>query len=178
MSNIASGLFQGIPVSTSLSGSSLNDSAGARTQMASIVTGLVVVLTMLLLAPLFSDLPKPVLAALIIDAVVFGMMDVPEMRRLWRIKRFDFWIAVTAISGRPVVRDPGRCRHRHGRVDRWLIYVSTHPHMPELGRLPGSTAFRSLAAFPDGETFPGLRVMRFDGGLLFATRRGACRRLP
>ena len=57
------------------------------------------VLTLLVLAPLFSDLPKPVLAAIIIDAVVFGMMDVPEMRRLWRVKRFDFWIAVLAIVG-------------------------------------------------------------------------------
>jgi SulP family sulfate permease len=169
MSNIGAGLFQGIPVSTSLSGSSLNDSSGARTQMASIVTGLVVVLTMLLLAPLFSDLPKPVLAALIIDAVVFGMMDVPEMRRLWRIKRFDFWIAVTAIVA--VLSFGILVGVVIGMIVSlgWLIYVSTHPHMPELGRRPGSTAFRSLAEYPDGETFPGLRVMRFDGGLMFAT---------
>ena len=67
--------------------------------MASIVTGVVVILTLLVLAPLFSDLPKPVLAAIIIDAVVFGMMDVGEMRRLWRVKRVDFWIAVLAIVG-------------------------------------------------------------------------------
>src|SRR5690349_21540828 len=83
VSNVGAGLFQGMPVSTSLSARSLNDSSGARTQLASIVTGVVVILTLLLLAPLFSDLPKPVLAAIIIDAVVFGMMDVGEMRRLW-----------------------------------------------------------------------------------------------
>ncbi len=76
MSNAAAGVFQGMPVSTSLSASSLNDSSGARTPMASIVTGVAVVLTLLVLAPLFSELPKPVLAAIIIDAVVFGMMDV------------------------------------------------------------------------------------------------------
>jgi MFS superfamily sulfate permease-like transporter len=58
-----------------------------------------VVLTLLFLAPLFSDLPLPVLAALIIEAVVMGMMDVPEMRRLYRVKRFDFWIAIAAIVG-------------------------------------------------------------------------------
>ena len=61
--------------------------------MASVVNGVVIVLTLLLFAPLFSDLPKPVLAAIIIDAVVFGMMDVREMRRLWRVTRSDFWIA-------------------------------------------------------------------------------------
>ncbi|MDH4147086.1 MAG: SulP family inorganic anion transporter, partial [Acidimicrobiia bacterium] len=96
MSNVTAGLFQGMPVSTSLSASSLNDAAGARTQMASMVTGVVVLLTLFALAPLFSSLPKPVLAALIIDAVVFGMMDVPEMQRLWRVKRTDFCIAVAA----------------------------------------------------------------------------------
>src|ERR1700704_4977756 len=50
-------------------------------------------------APLFSDLPKPVLAALIIEAVVMGMMDLPEMRRLARVQPFDFWIAFAAIVG-------------------------------------------------------------------------------
>ena len=60
-------------------------------------SGLTVLLTLLILAPLFSDLPKAVLAAVIIEAVVMGMMNVPEMRRLARVQRFDFWIAVTAI---------------------------------------------------------------------------------
>jgi len=97
MSNAAAGVLQGMPVSTSLSASSLAESSGARTQMASLMTGAAVLLTLLLFAPLFADLPKPVLGAVIIDAVVFGMIDVPGMRRLWRVKRFDFWIAVLAI---------------------------------------------------------------------------------
>ena len=99
VANVGSGVFQGMPVSTSLSASSLADSSGARSQMASVVTGVVVVLTLLIFAPLFSDLPKPVLGAIIIDAVVFGMMDVAQMRRLWRVSRFDFWIATLAIVG-------------------------------------------------------------------------------
>ena len=82
MANVGAGLFQGMPVSTSLSASSLNDHTGARTGLASLTSGVIVLLTLLFLAPLFSDLPKPVLAALIIEAVVMGMMDVPEMRRL------------------------------------------------------------------------------------------------
>src|SRR5689334_18501024 len=81
MSNVAAGLLQGMPVSTSLSASSLNESAGARTPLASLITGVLVLLTLLVLAPVFSSLPKPVLAALIIDAVVFGMIDVAELRR-------------------------------------------------------------------------------------------------
>src|SRR5262249_11977880 len=69
MANVGAGVFQGMPVSTSLSASSLNESAGARTPLASLITGGFLLLTLVALAPLFSKLPKPVLAALIIDAV-------------------------------------------------------------------------------------------------------------
>lgn len=99
MANLGSGLIQGIPVSTSLSASSLNDQSGAKTPVASLTTGVLIILTLLVLAPLFSVLPKPVLSALIIDAVVFGMMNVAEMRRLRHTARVDFWIAIAAIAG-------------------------------------------------------------------------------
>src|SRR4029077_18839527 len=99
MANLGAGVFQGMPVSTSLSASSLNESAGARTQLASLVTGALMLATLIVLAPLFSKLPKPVLGALIIDAVVFGMIDVRELRRLYRVKPFDFAVAVAAIVG-------------------------------------------------------------------------------
>ncbi len=169
MSNVTAGLFQGMPVSTSLSASSLNDAAGARTQLASMVTGVVVLLSLFALAPLFSDLPKPVLAALIIDAVVFGMMDVPEMQRLWRVKRTDFWIAVAAILG--VVSVGVLAGVVVGIILSlgWLVHVSSHPAMPLLGRQPGTSAFRSLEEYPDGETYPGLLVVRLDGELFFVT---------
>ena len=152
MANVGAGLFQGMPVSTSLSASSLNESAGARTQLSSLVTGGLVLATLVFLAPLFSDLPKAVLGAVIIDAVVFGMIDVAELRRLHRVARFDFWIAAAAILGVlsvgvlfgvvvGVVLSLG-----------WLIYVTTRPPMP-------------LLDSPD----PGIAVLRLDGGLFFAT---------
>lgn len=87
MANAGAGVFQGMPVSTSLSASSLNRSSGARTPAASLVTGGLVLATLAVLAPLFSDLPKAVLTAIIIDAVVFGMIDVAEFRRLHRVVR-------------------------------------------------------------------------------------------
>jgi high affinity sulfate transporter 1 len=172
MANAAAGVFQGMPVSTSLSASSLNDSSGARTQMASIVTGVVVLLTLIVLAPLFSHLPKPVLAALIIDAVVFGMIDIPEMRRLWRVKRFDFWIAVAAVIA---VLSAGVLA---GVVIGillslgWIVYVNSLPALTVLGRRRGSAAFRPLDEYPDDETFPGLLVIRVDGGITFVTAEG------
>jgi SulP family sulfate permease len=150
VANAGAGVFQGMPVSTSLSASSLNESSGARTPLASLITGALVILTLLFLAPLFSKLPKPILAAVIIDAVVFGMIDVRELRRLYRVTRFDFWIAVAAIVGVlsvgvlfgvvvGVVLSLG-----------WLVYVTTRPPMPVRGE-------------------DSISVLRLDGGLFFAT---------
>jgi sulfate permease, SulP family len=169
MANVGAGVFQGMPVSTSLSASSLNESSGARSQMASLISGGLVIGTLLVLAPLFSDLPKAVLGAVIIDAVVFGMIDVPELRRLFRVTRFDFWIAIAAIIG---VLSAGVLAGVVIGVALsliWLVYVTTRPPMPVLGREHGTQVFRDLAENADDETFPGIVVLRLDGGLFFAT---------
>jgi len=169
MANIGAGVVQGIPVSTSLSASSLNESAGARTPVASLATGGLVIATLLVLAPVFSVLPKAVLGAVIIDAVVFGMIDVAELRRLHRVTRFDFWVAVSAILG--VLSAGVLAGVVIGAVLSvgWLIYVATRPPMPLLGREAGTQVFRDLEENPDDETFPGIAVLRLDGGLFFAT---------
>jgi len=151
MANVAAGAFQGMPVSTSLSASSLNESAGARTPLASLVTGVLVLLTLLVLAPVFSSLPKPVLAALIIDAVVFGMIDVAELRRLYRVKRVDFVIAAVAIMGVLSVGVLAGVVFGIALSLGWLVYVATTPAIP-------------VIAAEDG-----LVVLRPDGGLFFAT---------
>jgi SulP family sulfate permease len=169
MANVGAGLFQGMPVSTSLSASSLNDRSGARTGLASLSSGVIVLLTLLVLAPLFSELPKAVLAALIIEAVVMGMMDVPEMRRLARVAHFDFWIAIAAIAGTLVFGVLAGVMIGIGLSLLWLISVATRPPMPLLGREPGTQVFRELDEHPADEQFAGVVVLRLDGGLFFAT---------
>ena len=169
MANIGSGLVQGVPVSTSLSASSLSDQSGAKTQIASLTTGVVAVLTMLFLAPVFSDLPEPVLAAIIIDAVVFGMIDIGEMKRLFAVNRPDFWIAVVAILG---VLSAGVLA---GVVIGVLlsifrlVFLSTTPDTKVLGRWPGTQAFGDTGEHEDLITYPGVLVLRFDASLFFAT---------
>lgn len=169
MANLGAGVFQGMPVSTSLSASSLNESAGAMTPVASLVTGALVLLTLIAIAPVFSSLPKAVLGAVIIDAVVFGMIDIGELRRLHRVTRFDFWVAVAAIVG--VLSVGVLAGVVVGVVLSliWLVYVATRPPMPLLGREPGTQVFRDLDEHPGDETFPGVAVLRLDGGLFFAT---------
>ena len=169
LANTGAGLFQGMPVSTSLSASSLNDHSGARTGLASLTSGVTVLLTLLVLAPLFSALPKPVLAALIIEAVVMGMINIPELRRLFRVQRFDFWVAIAAIVGTLAFGVLAGVVIGIGLSLVWLIAVATHPHIPVLARMPHTQVYRDVNEHPDDERVPGLVVIRMDGGLFFAT---------
>jgi anti-anti-sigma factor len=134
-----------------------------------LTTGALVLATLVFLAPLFSELPQAVLAAIIIDAVVFGMIDLAELRRLYRVTRFDFWIAAAAILA--VLSSGVLAGVVIGVVLSlgWLIYVATRPSIPILGREPGTQVFRDLVENPDDETLPRLAVLRLDGGLFFAT---------
>ena len=167
--NIGAGVLHGMPVSTSLSASSLNDRSGARSGLASLTSGITVLLALLVLAPLFSSLPKPVLAALIIEAVVMGMMNVAEMRRLRRVSRFDFSVATAAILGTLVFGILAGVMIGIALSLLWLVYVVTHPQMSTLGRERGTQVFRDLDEHPGDETLPGTVVMRMDGGIFFAT---------
>ena len=167
--NIGAGVLQGMPVSTSLSASSLNDHSGAKTGLASITSGVTVLLTLLVLAPLFSQLPKPVLGALIIEAVVMGMMNLPEMKRMYRVKRFDFWIAVAAIAGTLAFGVLAGVVIGIGLSLLWLVGVATQPQMPLLGREPGTQVFRDVLDNPHDDLVPDVIVVRLDGGLFFAT---------
>jgi anti-anti-sigma factor len=169
MANVGAGLFQGMPVSTSLSASSLNDHTGAQTGLASLMSGVIVLLTLVALAPLFSDLPKPVLAALIIEAVVMGMMDVPEMRRLAKVQRLDFVIAIFALMGTLLFGVLAGVMIGIGLSLVWLISVATRPRMPLLGRESGTQVFRELDDYPADQQYPGIVILRLDGGLFFAT---------
>ena len=167
MSNISSSLVQGIFDNGSLSKSPVNDEAGARSQISNLAQAFLIILTLLFLAPLFSALPEAVLGAIIIEAVVMGMMDVSEMKRIYRVKPIEFLAAVAALLG---VLTFGILQGVVIGVVLsiiWLVAASALPYIPELGRKPGTHAFFDLKQHPDGQTFPGLTILRFDGGLFF-----------
>ena len=167
VSNVASSLFQGIFDNASLSKSPINDEAGAKSQVSNLAQAAFIILTLLFLAPLFASLPEAVLGAVIIEAVVMGMMDVGEMRRIRHVKRFEFFTAMLALLG---VMTFGILQGVLIGVILsiiGLVAVSARPYIPELGRKPGSDAFFDLEEHPEAETYPGLRIVRFDGGLFF-----------
>ena len=167
MANISSSLVQGFFENASLSKSPVNDQAGARSQMSDLAQALFIIVTLVFLAPLFSDLPEAVLGAVIIEAMVMGVMDVNEMKRLFHIKRFDFYGALAALLGVLTFGILPGVAIGVALSFIWLVAVSALPYIPELGRKPDSDAFYDLKQHPEGQTYPGLSILRFDGGLFF-----------
>ena len=141
MANVTSGLFQGINVAGSLSKSSVNDASGAKSEVASLAQGVFVVLTLLFLAPLFADLPEAVLGAIVIQAVVFGLMDVKALKRIYRLNRSEFWVGIVALLG---VLTFGTLQGvLTGLMLSLLVLIarSSRPDIPVLGRWPTPRSF-------------------------------------
>ncbi len=165
--NFGAFLSGGYPVSGGFSRSAVNDQAGAKSPVAALVTAAVVALSLMLLTPLFYYLPKAVLAGIVMSAV-FGLIDVEELIRSWKVRRVDAVLlavtfAVTLFIGIAqgilvgVLASLGAFVHR-----------STRPHTAELGRLPGTNVFRNFEHFPEAEALPGVLVVRMDAAFYFA----------
>ncbi|MFV2097682.1 SulP family inorganic anion transporter [Micromonospora sp. LOL_014] len=165
--NLAAGAFHAFPVAGGFSRSAVNFSAGARTPVASLVTAAVVAATALLLTPAFHHLPKAVLAAIVVVAVL-GLVDWREARSAWRVRRTDgltlgLTFLVTLVAG----VEPGLAV---GVAFSLAVFLrrSARPHTAELGRVPGTATFRNLARYQGLVTDPRVAVLRFDGPLYFA----------
>ena len=170
MANVGAGVFQGMPVSTSLSASSLNESAGATRPSRRSPPGCSSWRHWCCSRRCSRSCPKAVLAAIIIDAVVFGMIDIPELRRLHRVARFDFWIAGGRDRRRALGRRAGRRRDRDRALARMArLRRERVPRSRSSAAKPARRCSATSTRYPDDETFPGIAVLRLDGGLFFAT---------
>lgn len=164
--NLLGGLFGGYPIAGGFSRTAVNAQAGARTGLAGIVTALVVMLTLVALTPLFHDLPKAVLAAIIMTAV-FGLIDVGMVRALWKCDRVELALllltfASTLVIG--IVYGIGI-----GVIASMVTFVvrQTRPHAAVLGRLPGTAVWRNVERYPDAEVPEGVIVIRVDAQFYF-----------
>jgi MFS superfamily sulfate permease-like transporter len=166
---------QGFAVGGSLSKTAANDAAGGRTQLSGLAAAALVLLTMLVLTPLFHNLPEATLGAVVIFAI-WGLMDVGALRRYWRLRRLDFVLALTAVLGELVFDVlPGLLLAVVLSLVL-LIYRASRPHLAVLGKVPGQHAYASVEQHPEYATVPGLLVVRVDAPLFFANdataRRG------
>lgn len=165
--NAAAGLLGGFPANGSDSRSALLAGSGARTRMAGLGAAAAVVLTLLALMPLIRDLPQAALGAVIIITAA-RLVDVPALRRLWRIHRSDFVLAAVTALGVLIL---GVLQGIVVGVLVSLLEVLRRAVMPYtaiLGRTGENRAYRDIAHYRDAETLPGLVVYRFDAPLFFA----------
>jgi SulP family sulfate permease len=167
MASVFSGFFQGFPVNGSQTRSVVLADSGARTQMAGLISSALIVITLLLLTPAFEILPNVALASIVIVAGI-GLLDMPELKRLWRIQHADFVLAMLTALAVVVI---GMLPAIMIAVALSLIDVarrSTAPHTAILVQVPDTDTFRDIDHIADGETIPGLLIYRFDAPIFFA----------
>jgi SulP family sulfate permease len=164
--NFMGGLFQGYPVAGGFSRTAVNAQAGARTPVAALITALVVALSLLFLTPLFYYMPKAVLAAIIVTAVV-GLVDLKEVEHLQKVKKADLALLLltfAATLGLGIVQGIGV---GVGASLLWFVYKTTRPHLAILGRVPGTQLFRNVARQKGLITYEGVLIVRMDAQFYF-----------
>jgi SulP family sulfate permease len=164
--NVASGMFGGYPVTGGFSRTAVNDTAGARTPLASIITAVLVLLTVVFLTPLFTALPNAALGAIIIVAVL-NLIDIAEMRHIAAVKRSDLiGLSVAFVATLVVGIELGILI---AVVASMLVVFArmSNPHSAVLGRIPGTTSYRNTDRFPEVELHDGVRIVRIDAALSF-----------
>lgn len=167
LSNIGGAFFQSYPVTGGFSRTAVNDQSGAKTGLASIISALLIVLTLLFLTPLFYYLPKAILASVIMVAV-FGLIDFKEPRHLWHADRSDFWMLVITFVATLSLGIELGIGIGVALSLGMIIYQTTRPHMAALGKVPGTHFYRNLERFQQVEKRPDLLIVRFDAQLYFA----------
>jgi high affinity sulfate transporter 1 len=168
--NIAAGLFQGFPVSTSGSRTAVAEQAGSKSQVTGLVGAVAITLILLLAPGLLRDLPQPTLAAVVIAASL-SLADIPATLRLFHLRRTEFALCVAAFLG--VVA--------FGVLIGIVVAVALSianvfrrawwPYQTVLGRVAGIPGFHDVRSYPEGEQLPGCVIFRFDGPLFFANAR-------
>lgn len=165
--NLAAGFFQGFPVSSSSSRTPVAESSGARTQVTGIV-GAAAVAALLVAAPnLLANLPHSVLAAVVI-ASALGLFEVRDLRRIWRIQRWEFWLSIVCFAGVAVLGAiPGIGLAIVIAVIEFL-WDGWRPHSAVLGRVDGVRGYHDITRYPNARRVPGLVLFRWDAPLFFA----------
>ena len=164
--NLLAAVGQAYPVAGGLSQSSVNDKAGAKTPLALVFASAAIALVLLFLTGLLANLPMVVLAAIVLVAVK-GLINLPELVRVWRVSRFEFSIAMVAFAG---VLVEGILR---GVILAALVSLllligrASRPHVAFLGRIPGTRRYSDLERHPENERLPGVLPLRVEAGLLY-----------
>jgi SulP family sulfate permease len=164
--NLGAAFFQAYPVAGGLSQSSVNDKAGAKTPLALVFASVTIGLCLMFLTGMLYNLPNVVLAAIVLVAVK-GLINIGELRHVWRVSRFEFGVAMVAFAGVLLL---GILK---GVIVAVLVSMlllirrAAHPHVAFLGRIPGTRSYSDMERNADNEAVPGALMFRVEASLLY-----------
>lgn len=165
--NLAAGLFQGFPISSSASRTPVAEAAGARTQLTGVVGAICIALLLVLAPELLRNLPVSALAAVVIASAI-GLFEIADLRRIFRIQRWEFWLSIGCFAGvAGLGAIPGIGLAIIVAVIEFL-WDGWRPHFAVLGRVSGLRGFHDMKRYPDARRVPGLVLFRWDAPLFFA----------
>lgn len=165
--NLATGFFQGFPISSSSSRTPVAEAAGARTQLTGVVGALAVALLLMVAPNLLRHLPAAALAAVVIASAI-GLIEVTDLIRIYRIQRWEFWLSIVCFVGVAVLGAiPGIGLAIVIAVIEFL-WDGWRPHSAVLGRAEGVKGYHDITRYPNARQIPGLVLFRWDAPLFFA----------
>lgn len=167
IANLAAGIFQGFPICSSSSRTPVAEDAGARTQLTGVVGALAVALLLVVAPNLLQNLPYSALAAVVIASAI-GLIEVTDLRRIYRIQRWEFWLSVVCTVGVAVLGAiPGICLAIVIAVIEFL-WDGWRPYSAVLGSAEGVKGYHDIKRYPGARLIPGLVLFRWDAPLFFA----------
>jgi len=176
VANLAAGFFQGFPISSSSSRTPVAEAAGSRSQLTGVVGALAICLLLLFAPALLKNLPNAALAAVVIASAI-GLFEVADLRRIYRIQRWEFWLSMVCFVGVATLGAiPGIALAIVIAVIEFL-WDGWRPHSAVLGRVEGVHGYHDITRYPDAALIPGLLLFRWDAPLFFANAELFCERV-
>ncbi len=167
IANLAAAFFQGFPISSSSSRTPVAEAAGARTQLTGVVGALAVAALLFVAPALLRNLPQTALAAIVITSAI-GLFEIADLRRIYRIQQWEFWLSVGCFAGVAVFGAiPGITLAIIASVIEFL-WDGWRPHSAVLGRVRRVKGYHDITRYPDARQIPGLVLFRWDAPLFFA----------
>jgi len=167
VANLAAGFFQGFPVSSSSSRTPVAESAGAKTQMTGVVGAVSVILLLLVAPDLLQSLPSSALAAVVIASAI-GLIEVADLRRIFRIQRWEFWLSIVCTAGVAVLGTIPGIGMAIGIAIIEFLWDGWRPHSAVLGSVADIKGYHDIKRYPHARLVPGLVLFRWDAPLFFA----------
>lgn len=164
--NLATALGQGYPVAGGLSQSAVNDKAGAKTPLALVFAAVTLALCLLFLTDLLENLPKAVLSAVVLTAIL-GLFDFRALAHMWRVSRIDFYAAIIALFAVLLLGILNGILLAALASIALLLVRASRPHVAFLGRIPGTQIYSDMARHPDNEPLRHSIVVRPEAPLIY-----------